>query len=436
MKSSVVLLLLLLGNNLAEAQLDTNTIEPRKLLNFWAALAGNRAVRVGGFGDSVTNPSAGGKMAGFGPHVRSLTGGQSGGITSNAPYLYFYTNGIGDYHGPDTNWWTSHFYMTNGSTSTYRAGIANGPANSTDYVWCDTVAVYYLTGPDSGSITISLSTNGGPFGVVSSIDAQGAYAGAVQELSVPLDYYQMQIACTNGTVALIDCGMWNEHQRNLTCVFSTAPGMAYNDWTSVATNVTWPIFQAWQPDLLLLEAKDSATLFTQSFPLLEAMFTNCAPRMDLVYIGTTAQGTNGNPTINDMWAIPQNNEMAALAKQYGRDYWNSFYIISYEQATALGWTLGDGTHFNYAGGTAFGEMLWSDFWSSFHQLTATVTNGSLHLSWYGIVGDNYQVQYTSDGTAPNWQNLGSAMVAKNILMSSEDTIGPQPARFYRIVEVP
>lgn len=433
MKSLGVLLLLLLGKSLAEAQVDTNTVEPRKLLNFWAALGGNRAIRVGAFGDSVVNATAGGKMNGFGPHVRSIAGSQSGGITSNFPYLYFRTNGIGSYHGPDTNWWTSHFYMTNGSSATYLAGITNGPANSSDYVWCDTVAVYYITDPSAGAFTISLSTNGGPFGVVSSINAQGVYGGAVQELALPLDYYQMQIACTNGTVALIDCGMWNEHQRNLACVLSAAPGMAYNDWTAVATNVTWPIFQAWQPDLLLLEAKDSAALFAQSFPLLETMFTNCAPNMDLIYIGTTAQGTNSDPTINDTWAIPQNNEMAALAQQYGRDYWNSFYIVSYELATALGWTVGDGTHFNYAGGTALGEMLWSDVWRSFHQLTATVNNGDFLLTWYGTVGSNYQVQYASDMAAPNWQNLGSPILATNVLMSCADSIGSNSGRFYRVV---
>jgi hypothetical protein len=436
MKSLAPLVLFLLGSNIAEAQVDTNTIEPRKLLNFWAALGGNRAVRVGGFGDSVTDPTDGGKMDGFGPRLKSVLGEQSGGITSNFPYLYFLTNGIGDYHGPDTNWWCYHYYMTNGSAATYRAATPNGPASRSDYVWCDTVAVYYLTGPTSGSFTVSLSTNGGPFGLVTNVNAQGVYGGAVQELSLPLNYYQMRVAGANGRVALIDCGMWNEHQRNLTYVFSTASGMAYNDWTSVATNVTWPIFQAWQPTLLLLEAKDSAALFAESFPLLEEMFTNCAPTMDLVYLGTTAQATNGNPTVNDTWAIPQNNEMAALAEQFGRQYWNSFYIVSYEQATALGWTTGDGTHFNSAGGTALGEMLWNDVWRSFHQLTATIDSSHIALQWYAIPGGNCQVQYTSDVTQPNWQNLTDPLSATNVVMTSTDSIRPASARFYRVVALP
>jgi len=436
MKWLAPLLLFLFGSSIADAQVDTNTIDPQRLLNFWAALGGNRAVRVGGFGDSVADPSDGGKLAGFGPQVRNLVGSQSGGLTSNSPYLYYYTNGIGDFQAPDTNWWQYHFYMTNGSTATYLAGITNGPANRSDYVWCDTIAVYYLTGPASGSFTISLSTNGGPFGIVAAVNAQGVYAGAVQTLALPRDYYQMRISCTNGTVTLIDCGMWNEHQRNLTYVSSVASGMTYNDWTAVATNVTWPIFQFWQPTLLLLEAKDSAALFAQSFPMLETMFTNCAPAMDLIYLGTTPQATNSDPTVNDVWAIPQNAEMATLARQYGRDYWNSFYIISYEQATALGWTTGDGTHFNSAGGTALGQMLWSDVWRDFHQLTAAAANANVNLRWYGMVGRNYQVQYTSDVTPPNWQNLGSTFMATNVLVNYVDALGSQPARFYRVLAVP
>ena len=436
MKSLASLQVLLLGNILANAQVDTNQIDPGRLLNFWASLSGNRAVRVGGFGDSVSDPAAGGKLCGVGQGLRSMLGDPSGGITSNPPYLYFYTNGIGDYCGPDTNWWWYHFHMTNGSTATYFAAITNGPAGRSNYVWCDTAAVYYLKGPGGGSFDISLSTNDGPFGVLTNINTEGPYAGAVQTLALPLNYYQLRIACTRGGVIVIDCGMWNEHQLNVTYALSSALGVAYNDWTTIPTNVTWPIFEAWRPTLLLLEAKDSAALFAQSFPLLEQMFTNCAPAMDVLYIGTTALGTNSNPTVNEVLTIPQNAEMASLAAQYGRDYWNSFYILSYEQATALGWTLNDGTHFNSTGGIALGAMLWSDIWRDFHYLAATIDEDHVELRWYGIPGSRYQVQYARKIPTSTWQNLGSTTTATNVLMSCRDAVESQGACFYRVVTVP
>jgi hypothetical protein len=434
-KAAAIATMLWLATLASLGQTDTNVIDARKLTRFWTAIQGTNAVRVGAFGDSVTVPDDGGKMAGFGPQLSNLLGNPSGGVTANFPYLYFQTNGVGVYRGPDTNWWWYHYEMTNGSTSTYLAAITNGPAENSTSVWCDTIAVYYLTGRAAGTFTISVSTNGGPFGIVGVVSALGTYGGAVTNLNLPLDYYQLRIACTAGSVTLIDCGMWNEHQRNLTYVFASAPGMAYIDWTAVSTNVTWPIFEAWNPTLLLLEAKDTPDWFRASFPLLEQMFTNCAPGMDALYLGTTPQGTNVNPTINEQFALPQNAIMSELATTYGRPFWNSYYIVTYEQATALGWTRNDGTHFNFNGGAALGDMLWSDVWAGFHRTEAGIANGALHLSWYTLKGRTYQVQWAADVSAPNWQNLGDPLLATNATTSIADPLGPG-RRFYRLLLVP
>jgi hypothetical protein len=414
-------------------QTDTNIFDARKALRFWSALQRTNALRVGGFGDSVADPNRGGKIAGFLPPLRSILGAQSGGIVSAFPYLYFTTNGVGVYAGPDTNWWWNHHYLTNGSIVTFLSAINNGPSDNYSYVWSDTVAAYYLTDPSAGSFNIEISTNGSPFGAVCSINAAGPRVGAATNLSLPLDYYQMRIVCTDGVVTFIDGGMWNEHQPNIALTTVSAPGMAYNDWTSIPANITWPIFKAWKPDLLLLEAKDSAALFRASFPQLEQMFTNCAPNMDAIYIGTTPEGTNLSPTINQTWAIPQNDAMADLAIQFGRVYWNSFDIVTYEQATALGWTRFDGTHFNLAGGTALGGMLWSDLWSSFHRTEATVAHGNVSLSWYAMPGRTYQVQFSPTLSPPDWQNLGASLPATNYTMTILDAPGTPQTRFYRLL---
>jgi hypothetical protein len=416
-------------------QTDTNIFDARKALRFWSALQKTNALRIGGFGDSVADPNFGGKIAGFLPPVRSLLGAQSGGIVSSFPWLYFSTNGIGTYSGPDTNWWWNHHYLTSGSVVTFSSAIANGPAKMTSFIWCDTIAAYYLTDPSAGSFTIEISTNSAPFAAIASIDAAGPRAGAATNISLPLDYYQMRIVCTDGTVTFIDGGMWNEHQPNIALVGSAAPSMTYNDWTSIPTNITWPIFQAWKPDLLLLEAKDSADLFRASFPLLEQMFINCAPNMDAIYIGTTAQGTNLGPNINQDWAIPQNAAMAELANQFNRPYWDSFNIITYEQASAMGWTRYDDTHFNLVGGTALGDMLWSDLWFSFHRLEATVAQGNVTLSWYAFLGHTYQVQFSPTLSPPDWQDLGASQAAASYTMTFIDATGAQQTRYYRVLQL-
>jgi hypothetical protein len=439
---------LALGLAITSAQTDTNVFDATKALHFWAALQRTNAVRVGGFGDSVVDPYSGGKMAGFEPRLRTLLGKQSGGIVNSFPHLGFMTNGVGTYSGPDTNWWWNHHYLTNGSVVTFLCATPNGPSGINTDVWCDTVAAYYLKNPKTGSFVISIRTNGGAFDVVCPVDAAGPVAGAATNISLPLGYYQMSIACTNGTVTLIDGGMWNEHQPNLVLTSVGAPGMAYIDWTSIPTNITWPIFAAWKPDLLLLEAKDTPAWFRTSLPLLEQMFTNCAPDMDAIYIGTTAAGTNGYPTINQDITIPQNAVMAHFARKFGRQYWDSFNIISYERATALGWTRGDNIHFNYAGGTVLGDMLWSDMWCSFHRLDARVTESTVTLSWYATVGQTYQLQFTPTLQPADWQSLGAPITATNYTVKVEDipiivesldrvtrNSGPT-ARFYRLLSQP
>src|SRR5262249_18625181 len=53
-------------------------------------------------------------------------------IVSSFPYLYFTTNGIGAYSGPDTNWWWDHHYLTNGSVVTFLCATANGQPGTLD----------------------------------------------------------------------------------------------------------------------------------------------------------------------------------------------------------------------------------------------------------------------------------------------------------------
>ena len=64
---------------------------------------------------------------------------------------------------------------------------------------------------------------------------------------------------------------------------------------------------------------------------------------------------------------------------------------------------------------------------------ATLTNGTVSLTWSTDAGGIYQLQYNSDSSSTNWSNLGSAVTAAGTALSATDSVTNGPRRFYRVV---
>jgi uncharacterized repeat protein (TIGR03803 family) len=60
-------------------------------------------------------------------------------------------------------------------------------------------------------------------------------------------------------------------------------------------------------------------------------------------------------------------------------------------------------------------------------------NGALKISCSAVVCKIYQVQFHSDLTSTNWNNLGSAITATNTTMATFDLISLDVERLYRLV---
>ncbi len=60
------------------------------------------------------------------------------------------------------------------------------------------------------------------------------------------------------------------------------------------------------------------------------------------------------------------------------------------------------------------------------------SGGVLNFTWSTMAGVGYQVQYKTSLSQAAWLNLGGVTHAVGTTLSSADTIGPDPARFYRI----
>jgi hypothetical protein len=71
----------------------------------------------------------------------------------------------------------------------------------------------------------------------------------------------------------------------------------------------------------------------------------------------------------------------------------------------------------------------------FLQAVSVATNGSaVNFSWLSTPGVAYQVQYTTNLASTPWTNLGPAIIATNSVTIDLDTLGPDPQRFYRILQ--
>ena len=69
------------------------------------------------------------------------------------------------------------------------------------------------------------------------------------------------------------------------------------------------------------------------------------------------------------------------------------------------------------------------------QITAQ-GGGNLGLTWNAMTGLVYQVQYKTNLAQSSWVNLGSPVPGTNSFLTSSDTIGSNPQRFYRLSILP
>jgi uncharacterized repeat protein (TIGR03803 family) len=68
--------------------------------------------------------------------------------------------------------------------------------------------------------------------------------------------------------------------------------------------------------------------------------------------------------------------------------------------------------------------------------SATLTHGTLSLTWTTEPGGMYQLQYNSDLNSSIWNNLGSALTATGATLSTNETVTNGPPRFYRVEVLP
>ncbi len=62
--------------------------------------------------------------------------------------------------------------------------------------------------------------------------------------------------------------------------------------------------------------------------------------------------------------------------------------------------------------------------------------GTINISWSAALGENFQVQYTTNLTQATWTPLGDAIVATNSSMTISEPIGADSQQYYRLLLQP
>jgi len=64
------------------------------------------------------------------------------------------------------------------------------------------------------------------------------------------------------------------------------------------------------------------------------------------------------------------------------------------------------------------------------------TIGTLNLTWSSLTRRTYQLQYKTNMNQTTWSNLGNTITATSSTISTSNSIGPDPQRFYRVALLP
>ncbi len=402
---------------------DFATTNVDALPHFWAAVESRqRPVTVVSFGDSMADSYRSPTchlmnklVARFGVSGYSLNNYRNTGGT-------VITNGA-SFVGPDGMWFNRYVSVPPGG-ATWWFNDTNPGGNN-----CDRAGIFYVAHPRGGMWRMMISTNGGPWGTVMTIDgASASPTGGLAVVDLPPNRYRVKAETDTGTNFFIGPYMLNHQAYGIHAVFMDWPGIGLDQVTNVPVAIRNPIFSALQPDLLvwhMKEVEDNRTI--PRMQECESAWQTSMPNCDVLYIGTTWVFNDTNTLTLDQNTIVKN-----IALQYNRAYADLMQpTTSYSWLQTNGF-MADEVHLNSAGGLYCANIMWDDlgfFALGLDRRISLQPNGpQLQLSYTTTTNARYRLEISPDLQA--WTPLWTNPVA-NAVFSTNLAPGTGPA-FYRL----
>ena len=384
---------------------DFSTTNRNCLSRFWLAAAQtNRPITVLSFGDSMADSyqSASFAVISFMVARFGITGYSFNNYGNET--LPNFTNSAYNYAGPSPYWFNDAYQIYGGG------GLWWESQSNPNGVYSDKLGVFWVSQPDGGSFTFSVSTAGGPWTTMLTLNSYSpTLIGNFTNVVVAPDFHRVRVDGIAGMSFIVGPQLMLQHGGGVHVAFMDKGGLDLGSVTNVPLAVREPILAGLAPDLLIWAMKEDGSVSTSNRLIeCENWWSNAVPACDVLYIGTPYVAADTNPAT--AVTMSQNRLVRQTAVTYHRAYCDLMTpSVSWPWMNSQGYMLDD-VHENYAGGQFLGHMMWNDM--GFFALGAPQT---LALQ---IMGQTLQLQFpTSTGiwytlqtsaNLVNWQTITSA----------------------------
>lgn len=368
------------------AQTTLSSTNTEAIQKFWFAMNDTtRPVTVMSFGDSMSLSYSISSQYYLFKQLRDQFG--LGGITLQTVFNYaLYNLGNGTQLLNSTaNWWTKHFSVPPDGYLYWTK-----QTDPTGSVLSDEIGLFWIAHPEGGSFSLSVSTNGGAWGSILSLEGYSPQPkGCYTNMSMIRDGHRLRVDGGSGTNLILGPRYLDSNAEGVDLAFMALGGANLDEIFSLSTNVLYPIVKAIDPKLVVFHMKEVGDIGTTSLSNrlydLEALWDACVPNGDIVYIGTPFEASDLTTNRTET----QNILIREAAVRDGRAYVDCMTpMISYESMSNHG-HMADNIHLNATGNQVLADILWN-------QLGLY----ALRLDWASRTNISWDLQSTSNVMPP------------------------------------
>ena len=267
--------------------------------------------------------------------------------------IFNYTGAACSEPGLDGFWFTGYAVTTNTPAT---IGIYGNPAwSAMPFAW-DVLEIDYCKFPNGSSFKVQTNNNAnGAFGDISgTISTVGAGTNGASwfwtNSAGPQQLGYQVVSLSTGTNIFLSMGNWNSTITNGFIIgWQTHDGSHVYEENAALTNNTGPLYQTWNPDLILWQSIESVYILTNNNSLANWVnfYKTWVPSAGVVLCGTYPS--------SDADQAQQGTVTRNIALQSGVSYFDGYTPFESTNTMILRGMWGDGVH-NYGAYPLYGVL--------------------------------------------------------------------------------